>query len=158
MTRFEKLTDGEYKLLARLGKELGRIHELTSEDVYWTFIGALGDGFIEAAPPPGVRDDLVRRDGKDIEQFKANKLHIKRWTEAGYISLLPSQSDSITQFLLTPHGIDYLSYQAKRGIVRWFIDAWSDLRTEIVSAIVSAIISVIVTIITAYLVLRLGLK
>ena len=158
MTRFEKLTESEYKRLARLGKELERIRKLASEDVYWTFIDEQGGSFIEAAPPSGVRDALVKQDGKDIERFEANKLNIKRWAEANYISLLPSQTESFTQFLLTPRGIDYLSYQAKRGIVRWFIDAWSDLRTEIVSAIVSAIISVIVTIITAYLVLRLGLK
>lgn len=114
MTRFDKLTDGEYKRLAKLGKELRRIRTVTTdEDVYWTFIGAMDGSFIEAALPEKARDTLFKRDGISVERIEANKLHIKRWEEAGYISLLPSPNDSFFQFLLIPRGIDYLSYRAK---------------------------------------------
>jgi hypothetical protein len=123
MAQFDKLTDGEYKRLAKLGKEVRRIRTVTDEDVYWTFIGTKDGNFIEAALPEKARDTLFKGDGNGVDRIEANKLNIKRWEEAGYIALLPSQSGSFFQFLLTPRGIDYLSYRAKWGIIRWLIDA-----------------------------------
>lgn len=73
-----------------------------------------------------------------------------RWEGAGKITLFDiSISNGLSHFLLTPRGDKYSKYRKQWEIIRWFIDQWSDLQTELMSAI----ISVIFTVITSYLIL-----
>jgi hypothetical protein len=138
VAEFDKLTDDEYTRLAQLGTELERIREIsqTQKDVYWTFVNELGGGFIS---PDGVHSQALRERRHSDVRIEANELHIKRWEQAGYISVVPS---GLTQFLLTPHGADYLVYRARPGIVRWFVDHWQRV-TRALMALLSCLVAIV---------------
>lgn len=152
MARFAELTVDEYTRLAQLGRELERVRKIaqTDKDVYWTFVNELGGGFIR---PDGAHSEALKQHGHCGVRIEANELHIKRWEEAGCISMVAS---GLTQFLLTPHGVDYLAYRAQRRTVRWFVDH-RQLVTRTLLAVLSAIILIVVGVATAYFVGYLGL-
>ena len=160
MPRFEPLTIGELKRLSELGKRLMRAQAVMNDDAYWTFVNEIGGSFITGPEIRAKETDsaLSYHDGQSTLPIEANELHIKRWAEVGYISLSPSSSRDFIQFLVTPKGMDYLTYRSKGKVYRWFVDAWYDLRVELRSALISLVVSVITTLITAFLLLKLGLK
>ncbi len=158
MSKFDKLTDAEHRRLQQLCKEQQRAQAVIEEDVFWAFAELGEDSMIYADNSEVFDRVLEERKAPHLQTVKANELHIKRWAEAGYVSILPSSVHGGTRFVLTPRGLDYIRYRAHWRIVRWWLDLWHEFRTEIRSALVSAITSIIVSLITAYLVLKLGLK
>jgi hypothetical protein len=158
MSEFDPLTDGEFRRLVNLEQQLRQAQAVTDDDVRWHFIDIMGGSHIRAIRERDINRALASRGQRELEAVAVDELHLKRWAETGYISVLPSRDNDFGIFLLTPRGLEYLAYCRKNRIARWFIDCWSDLRTEVVSAIVSAVISIVVSLATAYLVLTFGLK
>ena len=157
MAKFDKLTDGDRKRLARLEEQVKRAQSVTDDDVRWHFVNLTGGAHIQAIGRAEIDGKLAGQGKPKLETVAVDELHLKRWAETGCISVLPSRDSSFGNFLLTPRGEDYLTYCRKCGLARWFVDLWSDLRTEVVSAAISAVISIVVSLVTAYLVLTLNL-
>ena len=153
MAKFDKLTDDEFRRLVSLESQVKRARIVTADDIRWHFVNIMGGSFVQAIER-NTNSALANQGQPKLETVAVDELHVKRWAETGYISVLPSPNNHFDVFLLTPRGLDYLAYCRKNRLVRWFVDLWSDLRTEVVSAL----ISIIVSLITAYLVLTLNLK
>jgi hypothetical protein len=144
MADFDKLTDGELRRLVALAEQTERAKIVHDDDIYWVFVPQSDGSFLRVIGETKFDAALAARNLPKMERIYTTDLTVKRWAECGYISVLPSRGEVVLdRFLLTPRGEDFLAYRRKARPVRWFIDIWSDHRTQFVGGIVAVVVAVI---------------
>jgi hypothetical protein len=157
MAKFDALTDGELTNLKAIVQEYQRLKQFTDRDIYWGFLPALDENSLVAQIDAKAQSALAAAGALEPQNMEANYFQVKRWAEAGYISISPQSHSPFTVFLITPRGLDFVAHMSRPKWQRRLLDTWADWRPELRSALVSAVTSLAVTLVTAYLILAFHL-